>query len=244
VLVDAGSSFEGRDWGKRAVVPALAALGVERLDIVIVSHADLDHWGGVPAVLHAVPVGEIWVPHGAAADPDFGPLRELARSKRIPILERGAGSAAVAVGDLLVEPLWPLPIAEHRSQNDRSLVVRIQVAGHSVLLPGDLEARAEADLVASGADLRSEVIALAHHGSRTSSSDFFLEAVGATLAIASAPCGGRFGMPHAEVVARARREGLAVWWTGRDGAVMVGLGEPLTVWGYGDRVGPDSCRPR
>jgi len=244
VLVDAGSSFADTDWGKRAVVPALAALGVERVDVLIVSHGDLDHWGGVPSVLDAVSVGEVWIPHGASIDPTFGRIRESARSKGVPVLERGAGSPAVAVGDLLIEPLWPLPVVESRSRNDRSLVVRIEVAGHGVLLAGDLEASAESDLVSNGADLGSEVLALPHHGSRTSSTDRFLEAVGATLAIASAPCRGRFGMPHADVLARAGAAGLSVWWTGRDGAVMVGLGERVTAWGYGDRMNPDACRSR
>ncbi len=243
VLIDAGSSFGGRDWGKRTVVPALAALGVERLDVLIVSHGDLDQWGGAPAVLDAVSVGEIWAPYGAAVDPAFGSLWEAARSKRVPVYERGAGSPAVSVGDLRIQPLWPPPVAERRSRNDRSLVVRIELAGHSVLFPGDLEASAEFDLVSSGADLASEIIALSHHGSRTSSTELFLEAVGAKVAIASAPCGGRFGMPHAEVIERATAEGPSVWWTGRDGAVMVGLGKRLTVWGYGDRLAPDSCRP-
>ena len=244
VLVDAGSSFAGRDWGKRAVVPALAALGVEHLDVLIVSHGDLDHWGGVPSVLSAVSVGEIWLPHGAAADPAFARVLEAARSRRVPVLELGKGSPAVVVGDLLIEPLWPLPIAERRSRNDRSLVVRIEVAGHRILLPGDIEARAESDLVSSGANLRSEVLILPHHGSRTSSTDAFLEAIGAVVAVASAPCVGRFGMPHADVLARAGENGLSVWWTGRDGAVMVGLGKRLTVWGYGDRLSPGSCRSR
>ena len=244
VLVDSGSSVAGRDWGKRAVLPALAALGVERLDVLIVSHGDLDHSGGVPSVLSAVSVGEVWVPHGAAIDPAFGQIRETARSRGIPVFERGAGSPAVAVGDLTIEPLWPPPVAERRSRNDRSLVVRIGVAGHRILLPGDLEASAEFDLVSSGADLRSDVFAWPHHGSRTSSTDTFLEAVGATVAIASAPCRSRFGMPHADVLARAEEGGLSVWWTGRDGAVMVGLGKRVTAWGYGDRVNPDACRSR
>jgi len=242
VLVDAAGAFEDYDWGRRVVVPALAALGVERLDLLIVSHADHDHAGGVSAVLDSLSIGEIWLPRGAARDPAFGSLRRLARSKGIAVSERGAGARAVAVGDLIVEPLWPAPGAVGRSRNDRSLVVRIRVSGHSVLLPGDLEVGAESDLVASGADLRSEVLALAHHGSRTSSSAAFLEAVGASVAIASAPCGGRFGMPHAEVLSRARRAGLPVWWTGRDGAVMIGLGERLTVWGYGERPSPTTCR--
>ncbi|MBW2714759.1 MAG: DNA internalization-related competence protein ComEC/Rec2 [Deltaproteobacteria bacterium] len=242
VLIDAGSSFGGRDWGKRAVVPSLAALGVEHLDVLIVSHGDLDHWGGVPSVLNSVSVGEIWVPYGAAADPAFDPIRNAARSRRIPVLERGAGSPTTVVGDLLIEPLWPLQTAERRSRNDRSLVVRIEVNGRSVLLPGDLEAAAESDLVASGADLRADVLALAHHGSRTSSTEIFLDAVGAAVAIASAPCRSRFEMPHADVLARAEEAGFAVWWTGRDGAVMVGLGERITAWGYGDRMDPDACR--
>jgi len=180
----------------------------------------------------------------AAIDPAFGQIWETARSRGIPVFERGAGSPAVAVGDLLIEPLWPLPVAERRSRNDRSLVVRIGVAGHRVLLPGDLEAPAESDLVSSGADLRAEVFALPHHGSRTSSTDTFLQAVGATVAIASAPCRSRFEMPHADVLARAEEGGLSVWWTGRDGAVMVGLGKRVTVWGYGDRMNPDACRSR
>ncbi len=109
-------------------------------------------------------------------------------------------------------------------------------------MPGDLEANAESDLVLNGADLRSEVFALPHHGSRTSSTAKFLEAVGATAAIASAPCRGRFEMPHTDVLARAEERGLSVWWTGRDGAVMVGLGEQITIWGYGKRMNPDACR--
>ncbi len=241
VLVDAGGSAVGRDWGERAVVPALAALGVERLDVAVVSHGDLDHSGGVPAVLGALPVGEVWVPHGAAADPAFAPIWRAARAREIPAFERGAGSPALALGDLRIQALWPPPAAPHGSRNDRSLVVRIEVGGRRILLPGDLEAPAEADLVSSGVDLGAAVFALPHHGSRTSSTRAFLEAVGATIAIASAPCRGRFAMPHPDVLARARDAGLSVWWTGRDGAVLVGLGERLTAWGYGDRMSPGAC---
>ncbi len=241
ILVDAGSSYAGSDWGERAVVPALAALGIDRLDVLVVSHGDLDHRGGVPSVLKLVSVGEVWVPHGAAADPAFEDIWRVARSQRIPVVERGVGSPVFAVGDLRIEALWPPAAPDRRSRNDRSLVVRIQVAGQRVLLPGDLEAPAESDLVASGADLRAEVLALPHHGSRTSSSEIFLDAVGASVALASAPCGGRFGMPHAEALERARESGVSVWWTGRDGAVMVGLGGRLRAWGYRESPAPDAC---
>jgi len=90
-----------------------------------------------------------------------------------------------------------------------------------MLLAGDLERSGEAALVAAGADLRADVLELPHHGSRTSSTAAFLDAVGASVALVSAPCFGRFGMPHPEVVERAQRAGMTLWWTGRDGALWI-----------------------
>jgi competence protein ComEC len=244
VLVDAGASYPGGNWGERAVLPALAALGVQRLDLVVVSHGDLDHRGGVPAILAAVPVGEVWVPLGAAADPTFERIRAAARLRGIAIRERGVGAPAVWLGDLRIAALWPPAETQGRSRNDRSLVLKIEVAGHTLLLPGDLEAAAELDLVRRGADLQAEVLVLPHHGSRSSSSAVFLDAVGPTVAIASAPCDGRFGMPHREVIDRARAAGLSVWWTGRDGAILLGLRDRLTAWGLADSRGWDECGAR
>ena len=231
LLVDAGGAFPGGDLGRRAVVPALRALGIQRLDLVVASHADLDHRGGLPAVLAALPVGAVWIPAGTAEEPAFARLLEAARARAVPVFERGAGSPTAAIGDLRVTPLWPPGRSGVRSRNDSSLVVRVEVGGRRVLLPGDVEAAAEAALVAGGAELRAEVLVLPHHGSRSSSSRAFLEAVAPELAVASAPWQGRFGMPHREVLERARAAGIPVWWTGRDGAVLVGLGQPLVAWG-------------
>jgi competence protein ComEC len=214
------------------VAPALAALGVRRLDLLVVTHADLDHRGGAPAVLEQIPVAALWLPWGARADPGFEPLLAAAAARGVAVSERGALSPALRAGDLLVEPLWPPPGAQHASRNDRSLAVRITAGGRRVLLPGDLEAEAEARLIATGRDLRAEVLALPHHGSRSSSTPRFLAAVAPAVALVSAPCHGRFGMPHPEVLARAQRASASVWWTGRDGALVVGLGEPLHVWGW------------
>jgi competence protein ComEC len=225
LLVDAGTALpDGLDLGRRAVVPALHALGVRRLDLLVATHADLDHRGGLTAVLDLVPVGELWLPHGGVRDAGFAALLAAAARAGVPVRERGLGSPPRAVGDLHVVPLWPPPGSAGASRNDRSLVLRIEGRGARVLLPGDIDAGAERALVESGADLRADVLVLPHHGSDTSSSRAFLRAVGASVAIASAPCQGRFGMPHAGVLARAREAGLPVWWTGRDGAVLVSLG--------------------
>jgi competence protein ComEC len=168
ILIDGGTAIPGgSDLGARAVVPALAALGIRRLDLVIVTHADLDHRGGIPAVLRALPVAEVWLPHGGSSAASLGAVVAAAGERGVPVRERGAGSPPVDFGALRVTPLWPPPGRGVVSSNDRSLVVRIDAAGRRALFPGDLEAAAEAALVASGADLRADVIKLAHHGSRT-----------------------------------------------------------------------------
>jgi len=240
VLVDAGGSpAAASDVGLRTVLPALRALGVRRLDLVAVSHGDLDHRGGIPAVLRGIPASEVWVPHGALADPAFAEIRRAARTSGARLRERGAASPPLALPGLAIAALWPPRQAAASSRNDRSLVLRVDAGGRRVLLPGDLESGGEALLLASGADLRADVLKLGHHGSRTSSSAAWLAAVGAALVVASAPCHGRFAMPDAEVVARARAAGAALWWTGRDGAVRVGLGARLHAFGTGDpRVCP------
>ncbi|NRA00709.1 MAG: DNA internalization-related competence protein ComEC/Rec2 [Myxococcales bacterium] len=240
VLVDAGTHVPGRvERGRRTVVPALAAAGIDRLDLVVVTHADLDHRGGIPAILREVAVGEVWVPFGSREDIGLAPVLAAAAARGVVVRERGAGSERAVFGDVSVRPVWPPPLRRSANRNDRSLVVRVEVAGLRLLAPGDIESRAEQRLIDSGADLSSDVLLLPHHGSRTSSSASLLAAVGAQVAIVSAPCRGRFGMPHPEVLERARAAGLAVWWTGRDGAVVVSGGAEPVVRGYAPV--PTSC---
>jgi len=242
VLVDAGPATPGGvDLGRRVVVPALAALGIRRLDLLVVTHADLDHRGGVPSVLEHVPVAAVWLPYGGLGDPGFDSLREAAAAQGVEVFERGAQAPPLRAGDLLIEPLWPPVGAQHGSRNQRSLAVRITAGARRVLLPGDLEAEAELALVASGTPVQADVLALPHHGSRSSSTQVFLAAVAPDLALVSAPCHGRFGMPHPEVLARAHAAGASLWWTGRDGALLVSLAEPLHVWGW---AAPGRCRKR
>ena len=235
LLIDGGTAVPGgADLGESVVLPALRALAVRRLDLVVASHADLDHRGGLPAVLRALPVDRLWLPPGGADEPAFQALIESARSRGVRVEEAGAGSEALQLGDLRVAPLWPPSDAGRglRGRNERSLTVRVEVAGHALLFPGDIEAGAEAQLVASRARLRAEVLKLPHHGSRTSSSARFLEAVDGAVAVASAPRTSRFGMPHREVVERVSGDGYALWWTGRDGAVLIGLDPVLWVRGW------------
>jgi beta-lactamase superfamily II metal-dependent hydrolase len=183
------------------------------------------------AVLERLPTDRLWLPAGGRGDPAFAALLAEAEERGVEVSEKGSGDRSQRLADLRVTPLWP-PRANGRSRNQACLVVRVDVAGSRVLLTGDIEAAAEASLLSSGADLRAEVLELPHHGSRTSSTPAFLRAVAPSVAIASAPCPGRFGMPHRAVLDRAGELGIPVWWTGRDGAVLVGLSEGPVASGW------------
>jgi competence protein ComEC len=245
ILVDAGSPGRGRD----VVLPALRAAGIRRVDLVVLTHADLDHRGGLLEVLGGVRVDRLWVPRGAATDRALAPVLAAASAAGVRVAERGAGDLPLRIGELRVTPLWPAPCAAAPTgggctggrRNDRSLVVRVDAPSGRVLFPGDLEAGGERALLESGADLRAEVLLLPHHGSRSSSSASFIRAVAPEVALASAPCLGRFEMPAPEVRARVREIDARLHWTGRSGAVLVRLGRPSEVRGW--RATPlDFCR--
>ncbi|HKJ24820.1 MAG TPA: DNA internalization-related competence protein ComEC/Rec2 [Myxococcota bacterium] len=229
LVVDAGRRLpSGHDLGERVVAPSLAALGVERIDRLAVTHADLDHRGGAPALVERFRVGAIWLPRGSGGDPAFDALRAVAARRGVAILERGRGDPAEPVGDLRVAFLWPPPTPPRESRNDRSLVLRVVApGGAAALLPGDVGEPSERALVEAHAPLASDVLLLPHHGSRTSSSAAFLAAVAPRLAVVSAPCLGRFPMPDPAVRARLAGRGAPLRWTGRDGAVIVGLSPRL-----------------
>ncbi|MBW2724529.1 MAG: DNA internalization-related competence protein ComEC/Rec2 [Deltaproteobacteria bacterium] len=229
VLVDAGRAIgDSFDMGRRVIVPGLAALGLSELDLVIASHADLDHRGGLEAVLEGVPTRELWLPRGTLELPDFRHLLEVAKRRGVRVHERGAGDSPSVYGDLRVVPIWPAGDAAITNRNDSSLVVRVEVrsageVSETVLLPGDLGMRAERALVESGVNLESTVLKVGHHGSRTSSTPVFLDSVQPAIALVSAPCHGRMGLPSALALDRLSETGAEVWWTGRSGAVIVGF---------------------
>jgi competence protein ComEC len=203
LLYDTGPRYSREsDAGHRVVVPALRALG-ERLDLVVLSHSDSDHIGGAPAVLASQPQARVLASFGPL--PGQGALRWQACE---------AGMHWVWDG-VRFEVLHPQPgdEARWRQPNGRSCVLQMQSAGTrpaAALLTGDLELAQEADLISRGTPLAADWLLVPHHGSRTSSSAAFLDAVRPSLAVVQAGYRNRFGHPVPDVMARYRERGVEV----------------------------------
>lgn len=217
LVYDAGPAYgTDADAGERVVVPHLRGAGIAYLDALVVTHDDADHAGGAASVRRAVEVGRVHAPlaaeHAALAGAPY----------RLPC---SAGQRWTWDG---VEFAFLHPTAASYADpwlrpNSRSCVLRIGTAYGAVLLAGDIEAREEAALVASGAALGARVLLVPHHGSRSSSTPPFVAAVAPEHAVFTVGYRNRFGHPAAEVLARyasARR-----WRTDRDGAVAFTLSE-------------------
>ncbi|HEX6242594.1 MAG TPA: DNA internalization-related competence protein ComEC/Rec2, partial [Polyangiales bacterium] len=227
MLIDAGGSMEGGpDPGAASVLPVLGALRITRIDVMVMSHPHPDHYGGLQAVLHALPVGELWDTGQAEGEGTQGAQRivELARSLKVRVRRpRELCGVPQALASAFIEVLAPCPaFDEAYGANDNSFVLRLTHGRHSVLFTGDVEAPAETRLAHErSAALRSDVLKVAHHGSRTSSTAPFLAAVHPVLAVISAGRANGFGHPHAEVEARLQGHVKHVLRTDRVGGVRV-----------------------
>lgn len=213
LVYDTGPAY-ARDGnaGERLVAPLLRARGESRIDLLMLSHRDSDHVGGAASLQAAWPVG-LWSTSLDGAHP----LRQLARTHRAC----EAGQTWVWDG-VRFDVLHPMPGDNERERkpNALSCVVRVEAAdGHSALLAGDIEAAQEAALVArEGERLRSGILVVPHHGSRTSSTGDFLDAVRPRVALVQASYRSRFGHPNPEVLARYESRGIEVVRSDRCGA--------------------------
>jgi competence protein ComEC len=218
LLFDTGPRFgPGADSGSRIIVPYLRAAGVRRLDGLIVSHDDDDHWGGAMSVLQALPVG--WL---LTSLPDFDPL--VVQADPALRCEAGRSWEWDGVRFELLHPARESYANPAVRDNDRSCVLAVAAPGGRFLLPADIERRSEEEFVRRARDrLRADVLLAPHQGSRTSSIPDFLDAVGPRIVVFPVGYRNRFGHPHREVARRYAERGVRIYRTDRDGAVTIAV---------------------
>lgn len=213
LVYDTGPRYHDEaDAGGRVIVPFLRAAGQQRLDALVVSHNDLDHSGGAMSLLAQVPVRNIF-----SSLPATHPLAANSGHRRC---QRGQAWRWDGIEMDILAPEAGSYTDDSIADNDRSCVLRIRSASGTMLLAGDIERDAEAELVSSQhAALAATVLVAPHHGSRTSSTEEFLDAVRPRLAIFTVGYRNRYGHPKRDIVARYRERGSALLRTDLDGAI-------------------------
>ena len=213
---------DARSIGERVVSEYLWSRGVDTVDYVVATHADADHIDGLNDVMRNFHVRGAIVARTPGDDPEFHRFAETAMETGVAIETISAGDV-MRIGNVAFEVLWPPPTADAQapSRNDDSIVLRLRAGERAFLFTGDIEKDAEAAMLKAGADLRSDVVKVPHHGSRTSSTASFVGSTGAPLAIISVGRTSIFGHPNKDVVERWRASGAQVMTTGEKGTISV-----------------------
>ncbi|MDP3170512.1 MAG: DNA internalization-related competence protein ComEC/Rec2, partial [Polaromonas sp.] len=220
LVYDSGPRFSREsDAGHRVLVPLLRAYG-ERVDMLMLSHRDSDHIGGAPAVLVMQPQAVL-----LSSIEDNHPLQALRPSQRCVAGQRWSWDGV----DFEVIHPSAGDYATTQKSNAMSCVLRIFNGSSAALLAGDIELAQEQRLVAAGLDLKADLLLVPHHGSKTSSSAAFLDAVQPSLALAQVGYRNRFGHPAPPVLQRYRERGIRVLSSPACGAATWTSGQPDSV---------------
>jgi competence protein ComEC len=215
VLVDGGTRTVGV-----AVVNFLQNLGVDHIDLLVATHMDADHIGGLIAVLNSsVQVGEVLVNNQTGTTVTYSDFMSLANTHSVVAAQRGdVYVLAEDVNFTVLNPVQPLEFSE---QNENSVVMRLQIGGSSFLLMGDAEASTEESILLSGLEVDSDVLKVGHHGSNSSTTDAFLSAVSPSMAVISAGLNNPYGHPHQETLDKLFAHQVTVYGTYQSGTVII-----------------------
>lgn len=225
-LID-GGGFVGSpvDPGRAVILPELAARRRRRIDVMILSHPHPDHFTGLLSVLQQVEVGEFWdTGQGMAygAGPIYAGIHRLLRERGVPVRRPAELCGERWVGGVRVQVVSPCPsFRPGVGANDNSFVIRLLFAERAYLFTGDAEHEAEQTLLERAVPLRADFLKVGHHGSRTSSSAPFLDAVHPRVATMSTGVRNRFGHPHQPTLDKLAARGVLALRTDRYGAVRI-----------------------
>ena len=222
MLIDGGPVEEGQ-----FLVSRLNRLDVAKLTYVINTHPDEDHCGGLAAVLAKDPAEHVYSSVTEYTTKVFSNVVKYADEQGHPVEVPQTGDSWT-LGSASVQVIGP--VQTYSDPNNGSLVLRVDYGGTSFLFTGDMEQNAEADLMDSGANVRADVLKVGHHGSPTSSSEAFLEAVAPSIAVISVGEDNDYGHPSADVLARLEALGTTIYRTDTQGEIIITSdGQTLTV---------------
>jgi competence protein ComEC len=224
ILIDAGGVYlstpHSWDLGEKVLAPYLSRRGIDHLDLAIITHPDLDHYQGFQALVRHIPIKEFWIsPFPSQQDFQYANLLDAIAKKNTPITSVHAGMTRIR-GDLTLQVLSPPKGKRGGSTNNHSLVLKLIYKDVTVLMTGDIEASVE-QRMAQDRSIKSDVLKVAHHGSRTSSTVRFLERVEPSHMVISVGRQNTFHLPHPTVVGRLEDLDRSIYRTDHHGAIIM-----------------------
>jgi len=236
LLIDAGRRWQGGDAGESTILPYLRRHGVGRLDAVVFTHAHEDHYGGFASILRRLDVGVVYGPAQRVESETLHEIFTLTDSLKIPLRFVHRGEEIPGFDPVRLFVLHPTD-AFVRSEasdgalnlNEGSVVIELRYGHQGVLFTGDAEKGAERQFVRYGPFLRSAVLKVGHHGSRTSTSSALVRSVRPRFAVVSVGEINTYGLPDEEPLQRLRQSGAMVLRTDKAGAVVI-RSDGLRMW--------------
>jgi competence protein ComEC len=218
-LPDQNILIDGGDRNKGAL-QYLRSLNVSQLDIVVGTHAHSDHIGGLIEVLNVIPTKEVIDPGVVHTTKTFEDYLTIIEDKNIKFTEGRVGDFRDLGNGIQFKILHPKSPSS-RSLNDSSVVVKLVIGEVSFLFTGDAETQAEQEMLRRGHDLKSTILKVGHHGSRTSSTDAFINAVSPQVSVIQVGAGNKYGHPNTDVIERFIRRNIQVYRTDLHGTIVI-----------------------
>ena len=214
VLIDSGPRS-----AESSIIEYLQSLGITTLDVVVGTHPHADHIGSKQGILNTFEVLEVWMPDVTHTTATFERFIDAIYQNDIEVNLTTAGDRLQA-GQIQMTAIAP-GTGGHGNLNDYSIVLHMQFGQTAFLFTADAELYTENKILAAGTNIRSDVMLVGHHGSRSSSSDAFLDAIRPSIGVVSVGAGNRYGHPHQVVTDRLDERNIEILRTDLLGTVVL-----------------------
>ena len=216
ILIDAGDEAHAKK-----VLSYVREQGIEKLDLVIATHPDADHIGGMDKVIKNFDIGVFAMPDVSAKTNQYKQIQRELKAKKMRATRLYQGDEVQIDDDIDFEILSPVKGKKYDDTNEYSIVAKIVYKDTSFILMGDATMENEVDIINNVPDIDIDVLKLGHHGSSTSSSDYFITKTSPNIAIISCGKNNKYGHPHQEVMRVLKKHGVTPYRTDEMGDIVI-----------------------
>ncbi|CAG7839407.1 hypothetical protein CLOHAE12215_00817 [Clostridium haemolyticum] len=215
MLIDAGNNDDGD-----MVVSYLKKAGVKKLDYIVGTHPHEDHIGGLDNVINTFNINKIYMPKKVSTTKTYKDVIKAIKNKNMKITSPKSGES-FKLGKATCSIVAPKQNEDYQSANNYSIVIKLTYGSKSFLFTGDAEGISEAEILKGGYDIKADVLKVGHHGSRTSTSEAFLNKINPDVAVISCGRANDYGHPHKATMEKLKEKHIKVYRTDESSTVIV-----------------------